>query len=1769
MSAMIRTNRSSSRLSISSKHGGGSRASDDDSKTAVKVAVRVRPPLTPQDPGFDLIPQRFRTPVCHVTSPSSLAVDASGGRKVFVFDRVFDEDVDQEGVFDYVTDSVNSFMQGYNVSILAYGQSGAGKSYTMGTTGPADQANAQVMGIIPRAAALLYDKLEGSSGIRAPGSGIRVPSASRMSGIFTPKQSPANKSWQLKATYVEIYNESLRDLLLPDTVSAAERPTVTIREDRDGRILLTGLTQVTINSVDDLLNALNFGSSIRQTDATAVNAKSSRSHAVFSLNLVQKKTSLAPLTTREKHRSVPVEAMSSSSENWITVDSKLHFVDLAGSERLKNTQASGERAKEGISINAGLASLGKVISQLSSRSHGSHVSYRDSKLTRLLQDSLGGNAITYMIACINPAEFHLSESLNTVQYAQRARAIQVKPQIQQVHDDSDKQAAIERLKAEVQFLRDQIRLSERSDRKNANPQERAERQHEREVELQNQLLDFQENYSALSARHAKLISEITKARDNQNAETPLLKDAIGDSALDRMKRSNSFAEAVESVVLEYEKTIQSLESSLSNTRTSLSTNESDLLEKETRIAFLESQNHQLQSRIQKAVDREATNEDYVKSLERQIDSSTSGIEKNDTTITDLRDKLQQARENESSCEEYISTLEERLAENEQEVEMMTREIDRLKHVVERQRSIGKLDNLLHELDATRPTDAREVPLTNGHAHTEGDAFAETQPHPNTRTSNDGSHQFNTVDMITEEEDGERPSSSGTVHRNRDAMNGSPHISEEPPSPAQSKFVHDKLDTVTQELFDLRVEHEGTVQDYEKLASKYQEALRTLAALQDTVDEARHGRSLASRPTSFLGPIQGNGTGAEAGQPSSSRTLSAELSSAESGNSLNPDDDTSALDLSEHDAGQPSADFTEHGEQPPRAVLVQELQALKVLHAEKEQRVAELKQDYEDLQEQHQDALDYVEELKSEVTKAQMNRPNSPSLHMIRRKSSQAVLASDRSNRALTSLRNFALDRLEEDPDSAQTFELSLNTVMGELQSRSERVQELESEIASVRKEMESKMTLISGLTKERSSLSVSKPLDMTIVATMQEQIKLSEDHLREVKDTYAQRELELQEQVATLKASANSPRLLDDSLSPRSVPAVFTFNNTDAPGAEGDEARHSQLVQLSNEAALWQAKHLEAISATQASEKQHRETVRDLEHAMKQLEEDHTARLTAIEESRGAEATAALEQERSKHNELVTALQAQVDEHRATAVSNAARLAELEESHSSIIKQIEEDAEARALTERELDTHRSLVDNLERQIEEHKGAIDYHQQGMDSLQQSHAEELEKLTLELTAQQESTSVLQTDLTKTKGDLESLLQGISTVLNEETDMTKVHGQIEALVEERKSINTRMDQAVTDLNAARSELSEATKTIDTLKNNLKEFELINAETLKELEMISEKEQKSSRLVEELEEQLNQNWDQHEAANNRLSALQTERSREFQDVVSARGSLEKEIEDSRIKIALLEVCSILSRVVLVLTNAVSTLGCQAPLQPSVLRSSRGPPKDKLEQLECPQELDTLIAALSSACHSPSSSAPRQPTSQPAECSLSPGLTPPEQGHCSRPDRRRPGGSHPHDREAPVCREAADSYSRGRSDGSRGLEPEEQVGSGPVPEEVRRSRGRTQLDAQGAQHGAPLAPSRRRRAQRASARRSRARTPRGAHGRAQRRKQEEQEEGYAELLLSACPVLSCPVLLWVAIFTPQSSSPSALQGALGYTRALHTLDYTHMFRILLPSPVG
>ncbi len=1352
--------------------------------------------------------------------------------------------------------------------------------------------------------------------------------------------------------------------MLPESMPMNERPAVSIREDTKGRIILTGLRQVTINSTDDLLSALNFGSSIRQTDSTAINAKSSRSHAVFSLNLIQKKSTIGSTTTsaREKRFSVPLEAMS-GSESWVTVDSKLHFVDLAGSERLKNTGAHGDRAKEGISINAGLASLGKVIAQLSSRAPGSHVSYRDSRLTRLLQDSLGGNAITYMVACVNPAEFHMSETLNTVQYAQRARAIQSKPEIQQMSDETDKQAVIDRLRAEVSFLRDQIRLSERTDRRNHAPQERAERQHEREVQLQNQVLDVQENYNALSQRHAKLISEITKARDQSSEDTPVLKDAIGDSALERLKRSNSFAEAVEQVVLEYEKTIQSLEASLTSTRSSLSTTESTLMEKETKIAYMETMTQQLQARVQKAMDREASNDNYLRDLEAKVDGITNGEEKSAIIIQDLRRELSRVRESEASCEEYISTLEERLAEAEQDHELLQRQIDRLEHVVERQRSIGKLDNLLHDLDRARHTESRaeSEAAVNGHVVPESDLIPEESPSPRISNDEDSEGEAKDLTLTPAETDdlsamptasasdpivnGERPSTASKGANHDRQTSGFAQ------SPAQSKFVADKLETVTQELFDLRVEHESTVTEFGELARKYQIALNTLAELQDAVDEARHAprqeplSPASTRRTSFLGDTPVNGS-REDGHHSSSRTLSSELSLV--GESPIT---TESSDIEAAIKRPLSEDVARLREK--EALIAQEMERLRRLNEEKEESMAELARGYAQLKESHQDTLDYVEELKVEVQRVQMAPPQSPpGPQVLRRKASQTFMTIDRANRSIASLRNIALENFEQDLDVFQTFELNLNTLTTELQLRSERVQALESELGTVRREMDSKMTIISGLTRERTSLKVSTPIDMSVVATMRDQLMESENKIRELHESHAKREEELFSTIEALKASLTSRMDFAmqsqevESPAPQSgmpgvfppTPAVETEGEKElAP--EGAYLDTQQVAELQREISEWKAKHVEAMEAMKASELQYSSTVKDLEASMRQLQASHEHRLVALRDNVHAESSDDIDSEfeQVKHQEIIDELQKELDQQKEAAATTALRLSELEASHATLLRQVDGDAGSSKLARKSLEDYKHLVADLEGQIASHKDSIESYKQSLDMLKRSHEEEVrtlanaasvaetehrDRLASQMTAHEKAMTALKSQLSKAhaeheeaaaalegqvkkaRNELSRLVKGVSASLKRDiADSSSLDSTIRSLADEREDLLHKYEHAMAEANDVREQLESVTARAAGLQGKVEELTSINAETMQELERISDKEQKSSRLVEELEEQLNSNFDQQQAANNRLSALQTERQTHLQEALQARTELERELEETRAKFMQLEV--------------------------------------------------------------------------------------------------------------------------------------------------------------------------------------------------------------------------------------------------------------------------
>ena len=257
----------------------------------------------------------------------------------------------------------------------------------------------------------------------------------------------------LKVSFLEIYNEEILDLLDPKSGFTANRMmkkqsnnSVTIREEKDGSIGLYGLIEEKVGSYEEMLACLERGSLSRSTSSTLMNETSSRSHAIFSITLEQHQ--IDDLYKSKKSDSKISEVVSETPE-FITA--KFHFVDLAGSERIKKTGATGNTLKEGININKGLLCLGNVIAALTeSTSH--HIPYRDSKLTRILQDSLGGNARTYMIACVSPAESNYDETLNTLKYASRARNIKNKPKI----NTDPNTALVNQMKQQIFELKEEI-----------------------------------------------------------------------------------------------------------------------------------------------------------------------------------------------------------------------------------------------------------------------------------------------------------------------------------------------------------------------------------------------------------------------------------------------------------------------------------------------------------------------------------------------------------------------------------------------------------------------------------------------------------------------------------------------------------------------------------------------------------------------------------------------------------------------------------------------------------------------------------------------------------------------------------------------------------------------------------------------------------------------------------------------------------------------------------------------------------------------------------------------------------------------------------------------------------------------------------------------------------------------------------------------------------------------------------------------------------------
>ncbi|XP_027138641.1 kinesin-like protein KIF21A isoform X2 [Larimichthys crocea] len=370
-------------------------------ESSVRVALRIRPQLA-----------REKIEGCHICTyvmPGEPQV-ILGKDKAFTYDYMFDMDSQQDAIYTTCTEKlIEGCLEGYNATIFAYGQTGSGKTYTMGTGFDVNISDEE-LGIIPRAVHHLFKGIE------------ERRQAAQEQGRPVPE-------FKINAQFLELYNEEVLDLF-DSTRDMKQKSHIKIHEDASGGIYTVGVTTRTVSSEAEMMQCLKLGALSRTTASTQMNVQSSRSHAIFTIHLCQVRVCASD--NQETETDNRVSNGNSEMDEYETLTAKFHFVDLAGSERLKRTGATGDRAKEGISINCGLLALGNVISALGDRGkRASHVPYRDSKLTRLLQDSLGGNSQTVMIACISPSDRDFMETLNTLKYANRARNIKNKVMVNQ------------------------------------------------------------------------------------------------------------------------------------------------------------------------------------------------------------------------------------------------------------------------------------------------------------------------------------------------------------------------------------------------------------------------------------------------------------------------------------------------------------------------------------------------------------------------------------------------------------------------------------------------------------------------------------------------------------------------------------------------------------------------------------------------------------------------------------------------------------------------------------------------------------------------------------------------------------------------------------------------------------------------------------------------------------------------------------------------------------------------------------------------------------------------------------------------------------------------------------------------------------------------------------------------------------------------------------------------------------------------------------------
>ncbi|KAL8129765.1 hypothetical protein V2J09_018920 [Rumex salicifolius] len=458
---------------------------DKDREVNVQVILRCRP-LSDDEQKLNI----SRAVTCNEQKREVITSQSIGNKqldKVFTFDKVFGPKSQQRSIYDQaISPIVSEVLDGFNCTVFAYGQTGTGKTYTM--EGGMRSKNGDLpieAGVIPRAIRQIFDTLEAQGA-----------------------------DYSIKVTFLELYNEEISDLLAAEDNSRfpdeKQKKSVSLMEDGKGCVVVRGLEEEVVYSANDIYNLLERGAAKRRTADTLLNKRSSRSHAVFTITVHVKEAVIG--------------------EEELIKCGKLNLVDLAGSENILRSGVREGRAREAGEINKSLLTLGRVINALVE--HSVHIPYRDSKLTRLLRDSLGGKTKTCIIATISPSAHCLEETLSTLDYAHRAKNIKNKPEANQKMSKTmllkELYLEIDRMKQDVRAAREKNGVyvpHERFTQEEAEKKARIERIEQLEADLsqsEKEVEKYRELYLSEQERKLDLEAELKDSkRELENTKKAL------------------------------------------------------------------------------------------------------------------------------------------------------------------------------------------------------------------------------------------------------------------------------------------------------------------------------------------------------------------------------------------------------------------------------------------------------------------------------------------------------------------------------------------------------------------------------------------------------------------------------------------------------------------------------------------------------------------------------------------------------------------------------------------------------------------------------------------------------------------------------------------------------------------------------------------------------------------------------------------------------------------------------------------------------------------------------------------------------------------------------------------------------------------------------------------------------------------------------------------------------------------------------------------------